>query len=595
MPAAPAAPDKPLLRLLLLAWLAASLLSIAIHWPAISRFEMYDADDYLRFVQVRDWVAGQSWFDVSQHRLNPPAGGDIHWSRIVDLPLGAGIMLLTPLIGREAAELAAVIAVPLLLLGVTMVALGLAVRPLVGRNWAVLTSLLVTLMPSLVHQMAPLRVDHQGWQIAMASLALLALLRLDGARSGFAAGLAAAFWVQVSAEALPYAAAIGALLGLRYLLAEAERARLVTYLGTLTGASFLLFALTRVPAQWFVLQCDAVSATFLLPFLIAAVVTAFGTRFAGKSFASRALVLGSGGAAAAAAFLAIGGNCLSGPFATLDPIVHRLWYQNVLNGMPVWAQDPMAAAAISTLWSPIVGGFGAWLGWRSATRPEDAARWAEIGLLLLPATLVAILIQRADSIAHLLALPGCGLLLSRLLPDLAELRSALLRVPLTTMAVLLPSPAPAILLAMQFHDDEEVWERSKATAAGDHQCSNMNGFAGLAKLPPQRLLAPLDIGPMLLASTPHAVMASGYHRNGEAMREVISAFLGSPELARAYIAERKIGMVAYCRGFSEIERYRDEAPTGFFARLDRGDVPDWLEPVPSGGAELRLWKVKTIR
>ena len=39
--------------------------------------------------QVRDWMAGQSWFDVVQHRLNPPLGVDMHWSRLVDAPIAA--------------------------------------------------------------------------------------------------------------------------------------------------------------------------------------------------------------------------------------------------------------------------------------------------------------------------------------------------------------------------------------------------------------------------------------------------------------------------------------------------------------------------
>ena len=42
-------------------------------------------DDAMRLVQVRDFLAGQSWFDLTQYRLSPP--GTMHWSRLVDAPL----------------------------------------------------------------------------------------------------------------------------------------------------------------------------------------------------------------------------------------------------------------------------------------------------------------------------------------------------------------------------------------------------------------------------------------------------------------------------------------------------------------------------
>jgi hypothetical protein len=40
----------------------------------------------MRLVEVRDLIAGQGWFDLTQHRLDPP-GVSIHWSRVIDAPL----------------------------------------------------------------------------------------------------------------------------------------------------------------------------------------------------------------------------------------------------------------------------------------------------------------------------------------------------------------------------------------------------------------------------------------------------------------------------------------------------------------------------
>ena len=78
----------------------------------------------MRLLEVRDWLAGQSWFDVSQHRLNSPDGVPMHWSRLVDLPIAGTILLLATVLGTAAAEHAALVIVPLLTLGVVMVLLG---------------------------------------------------------------------------------------------------------------------------------------------------------------------------------------------------------------------------------------------------------------------------------------------------------------------------------------------------------------------------------------------------------------------------------------------------------------------------------------
>src|SRR5882724_847821 len=61
------------------------------------RGDALSTDDAMRLVEVRDFLAGQAWFDLTQYRLSPPGGVATHWSRLIDLPLalliGAGEML----------------------------------------------------------------------------------------------------------------------------------------------------------------------------------------------------------------------------------------------------------------------------------------------------------------------------------------------------------------------------------------------------------------------------------------------------------------------------------------------------------------------
>jgi hypothetical protein len=104
-------------RLIFAIWLITSLLFLFAARENIAGWKMGDPDDQLRLVQVRDWLAGQSWGDVTQYRMNLPDGGPMHWSRLVDIPIAATILLLRPMLGQYYAEMAAAAIVPLLIYG----------------------------------------------------------------------------------------------------------------------------------------------------------------------------------------------------------------------------------------------------------------------------------------------------------------------------------------------------------------------------------------------------------------------------------------------------------------------------------------------
>ena len=115
-------------------WLVMAAVFIAARWKLIGWFALGDTDDNLRLMQVRALIGGQDWFDLRQYRLNPPFGADVHWSRLVDLPL-AGLMLFLRLFlsGPEAEKWAVAIA-PLLPMGVTMASLALICRRLIASR-----------------------------------------------------------------------------------------------------------------------------------------------------------------------------------------------------------------------------------------------------------------------------------------------------------------------------------------------------------------------------------------------------------------------------------------------------------------------------
>src|SRR5688500_9854721 len=150
----------------------------------IRGFGLGDTDDNLRIMQVRALIEGQGWYDLRQYRLNPPVGADIHWSRLVDLPIAAIKLALAPLFGGRTAELVAVAAAPLLPMLAAMAAMAVTVRRLVdGRAYA-LAIVLIACAGSARGMWSPLRIDHHGWQLALLAVALAALTDPRRARGG---------------------------------------------------------------------------------------------------------------------------------------------------------------------------------------------------------------------------------------------------------------------------------------------------------------------------------------------------------------------------------------------------------------------------
>ncbi len=160
-----------------IAWAVVSALLVFINWNAISSGRFPDPDDIMRLVQVRDLIGGQGWFDISQTRVDAPGGGvPMHWSRLVDLPLAITILALTPLVGSSTAETIALVAIPLITLGIAMLLAARIAWRLMGDEEATFTSLIVALSVPVLFQLGPMRIDHHGWQIVCALAAVNALM-----------------------------------------------------------------------------------------------------------------------------------------------------------------------------------------------------------------------------------------------------------------------------------------------------------------------------------------------------------------------------------------------------------------------------------
>ena len=573
--------------LVLLWWVIVSAWLIIERWNSIRGFGLGDTDDNLRMMQVRGLLEGQGWYDLRQYRLNPPAGADIHWSRLVDLPIAGIKLLLMPFIGGRSAEMVAVAVAPLLPMLVTMLALAVTVRRLVDRRAYLIAVALLACAGSAKGMWAPLRIDHHGWQLAMLALSLVALTDPKRARGGVLLGVATALSLAIGMEMLLYLAIAGGVTVLRWIIDREQARRLFAYGASLGGGcafAFLVFAsyANRAPV------CDALSPVWLSAMVLAGAI-AVGLAWLNPEKAmmrlAAAAILGAG---LAAAFALAWPDCL-GRLERSSPELDRLWLSKVREAMPVWRHGARTAAMIVTL--PIAGLIGyALMLW---THRRDADRLIPWAAVALPALLAAALLlwqTRAGPAAQLLSIPGATALAWVAIRWLMSREMMLARVIGVVVAFMIISGLATGYVSQLFPERASTYRQTVNIA--NARCPSLAALRPVAQQPPGTVLTFVDLGPRLITVTPHNAIAGPYHRNGQQIVDVMHAWRGDEANALATVRRYRVAYVLICPNLSESTIYRSEAPNGFYAQLHRGKVPSWLAPVPlPADSPYRMWRV----
>jgi hypothetical protein len=570
----------------LIAWAAVAAASL-LSGPKV--FDSMSMDDLMRLIQVRDWLAGQGWFDLVQHRLDPPAGVAMHWSRLVDLPIAALILALNPVLGRVGAEFATAALWPPMLLLPALALVGLLARQLAGSTAALAAVLLTAVAaPVLVH-FRPGALDHHGLQLVLVLAATFGASARD-ARTSALGGLAAAGSLAIGLEMLPAIAAILAAVGLRWAIEGERAARATASFGLTFGiATTALLAATVPLSGWSDTACDAISAPWI------AVAGLSGGGLALLARASRQLAGikarlafgGFAGLAAAALVAMVFSHCLRDPFAETDPQVAALWLAHVSelqNAREVLRNTP---AEFLPIYGPLVlalilGGMAAMRAW------AEERTWFFAPLFALAAlTAVAALEVRGASSANLIAQPLLAAALFRLWS--AKARAWLL-------AILFAISSPALVLAGQgvgalvklIDPNRPVY-----MVDGPGACRRFDDVAPLKRIERGLVLSFVDIGSAILVATDHSILAAPYHRNLVGNKTAIDVLTGDAKNAERKLKARGIDYVAICPGSPERINFERAAPDGLAARLARGEVPAYLERVPGDPSEpLRVFRVK---
>ena len=585
--------DRVGLRPFLICWaLIAAAFAVRAALTAGSTPLILDTDDAMRLTTVHDLLAGQGWFDHVQHRLNTPYGAEIHWSRLVDAPEVLLLLVLRPLAGPLADTILSYVW-PLLLLG-GLLWLTVRVARHLGGSVSVGPALLLP-AGSLITmaEFAPGRLDHHSVQILLAlAMAYGTIVAIDRPRAALLAGVSAGVGIAIGIEALPVVAATIVAMGLLWVSAERHAAAMRDFGLSFALTTVLALAIGVAPERWLEPAADAISATYALAALLCGGVFLVLSLLRLTSLPARLAVGTIAGAAVLGAVVASYPPILRGPYGLLDPWLLANWIDRISEAEP-WIDsfmgEPVYTVAVSVpVLTAVLVAF-----WNIDHGPQRRTVWLVYLFFVLVALCVMALQIRAARIVVPLATPACAVLVGAMwqrmvaskgvAPILVALGSIVASAGIFVAIV-------AVIVLAAFPD----YEAATADAYRDDRtaCLQPAAFTDLAGLPPERVMAPIDLGSHLLLHTPHSVVAAPYHRNQQGVLDAFRFFNQPLDEARGILRQRGIGLVVICPAMHEIRGLVEHAPDSFVSLYAAGSLPAWLRDVTPADGPLRVYSVE---
>jgi hypothetical protein len=572
-----------------LAWLLVVLQLMAEFW-AMTATTFPDADDAMRLVEMRDYLAGQGWFDMHQARVAPPAGFDSHWSRLIDAGLAGLFLFFRFFVDPALAERLMLALWPVLWL-IPVIGGGAAVAwRISGREAACVVLLLAVFGLPGMGQFRPGRIDHHNVQLALAVLVVAATVWSD--RRRFAAPLAGAITglaLAIGLESVPMLALCGAAIALRYLIDPAAAVPLRAYGLSLAASTVVAFLVSVGPDNWALSFCEQLA----LNSAAAVTVGGLGLALASTHAVARSpLTRGAALLVTATAAVALGlwfePRCIGGPFAIMDPTVRTLWLMDIseMQSLARMLQlEPLSGVATTAF--PALSVLATLLVARQLGR-DFAFLTAAAAFLLACAATVGVI--KFYSYAVWLGVPLVAVA-ALFVFDWLKVRSL---VP-QFVGALLVTPVAVTLGAMTLASSVGTARGLDIDPPERQACVNKENAAGLARLPVGQIVTnEVEWGPYLLAFTPHSVLAAPYHiRLAAAILTANEAFALPPAQARNVIAAAGVDYVVTCGTQGPVGLTEEQTAGSLWRHLKDGDVPDWLLPVPElDGHPFAVYRVR---
>jgi hypothetical protein len=572
-----------------LIWAATAAAVAAMHWTTLDG-AFASPDNAMRLAQVHAFVQGAPWFDPHEPRLWPPAGYDTHWSRLLDAGIAGLIVLFRQVADPDLAERLARTVWPLLLSGPAVVASYASAVRLggagAGRATLVGALLALLMIPSLFR---PGEIDHHNAQVMLTLVVVACVLWCEDApRLAAAAGVAGGLLLGVGLEAAALLVVVAAVLAVLVVYDARWNSPVRAFALGLGGSTMVAWLALTPSAFRFMPMCDELGVNSAAAVLAGsaglALIATFGSAW---TRALRLIGMAVTGAVALALFGAFEPRCLKGPFGLVDPAIFPLWLNNVQEVQSIVATiRALGADGVVQFAFPCVVIASAIVTiWRGVRTP---LAWAPIAALAVAAVIAAGTVRMSIYVVWL-GMPFVGVAVTALTermrrPLLVRTgAAALASQPVVSLVVIWAVAAiaqPAANTASA--PDAPLWTRDAS------RCFRPDMYRPVAALPPGLIFGPLELGPSLLAFTPHGVIGAGYHRADKSILFEEDVMRGPTGVARERLRERNVAYVMTCMDFPAYPN-----PDAFYNALLTDAAGPWLEPVPlPDGDILRVWRVR---
>ncbi|NJR13560.1 MAG: hypothetical protein HC779_04105 [Phyllobacteriaceae bacterium] len=575
-----------LLRQPALAALLAAVVLAAFNAAMTGPVLMGDNDSMLRLVQVRDLLAGQNWFDMTQTRMGPPGGFEMHWSRLIDAPI-AGLIIAGQAAGLSTpgAEALAVWLWPVLLSFAAFYgAFGMA------RNFGdavamALAAVMAVAAFQLLGMFAYGAIDHHNAQIALALLALMAITSQQssaggtaktGYRAGALAGICLALMAGIGVETQLHVALGAAAVAAFWVLHPGAWRHFAMAFGVAFAAVMLcVFVGTIAPSQYGRTVCDAFSVAQALPGAVGGLALA-AAAYACKpqeGLSRRLAWLGGAAALTGIAALPFSTGCLQNPLAGIDPLVYDFWLRHIEEAKPlalVFAEDMTVPLAVIM---PTVLAIGI-CGWFIVSNHNRVAGIVVGGALAISLALAFYQFRTSMMAAHL-AVPVLAAWVA-MMWRWADGPGKWLAHRLVFVLALFASLSHSWAFVAIGTKPLRGVVANANTDKGSQTCESPAFLADLNRIAPGTLMTVSNLGPDVLIDTRHRVVTGPYHRNIDGIKAAINAHILPAAEARAAFRAMGATHLVWCPALVEITIFAREG--GLAADLLAGRVPAWLVP-----------------
>lgn len=573
--------------------------------PAILSEVLGDTDDAARLIQVRELIAGQAWFDPRLGRFGGAEPLISHWSRLIDLPLAALILLFSTVLSQDLAETVTRMVWPTILCGVIAFIVGRFCEWNSNRSTALLALLLA--VPCTGHfQFTPGRIDHHNAMIIGAIGGTLCLIAaLSRPKLGWLAGALLGLGCAVGFEGLGLTVAALAIVTLSAVMLNhslAGVARAAVSFATTLVVCFVLFGPARLDAS---VMCDALSSNLIILAACGAagVTLAHMARLQGASRLATFGFVGTAGAAGLALYGITEPACLGGPYAQVVPRLGPIWLDYVSEVRSLYAVGQSSPSDVLAFAGyPLNAlGYGV-LVVRGRHMPHAATYFAIFAVTVL----LGVWQVRLLPYASFLSVPLIAIGLNRgKVPEVKKTAGEAAARAAVRMAPPMPKwvvggavtavGIAAIVVAWPSKPEAAATQAAADTAPISSEftkCTNAPNIKPLAALPKGLVANDIDLGSYIVAWTSLDVLSAPYHRMGRSI-------LATHDLLHASASEAGVRMkalgaryIALCAALGDTVADHPVPGDALRSELLAGRVPAELEAVPLGTGNVKVWRLR---